>query len=172
MDYQQLRAWRDVCEYLDSCWYKFNDPGSIIEKCPSIDHQLVTFEGRKLRSLLWDAWLIQFIRWGDHPILSFRNSRANKRSFSDERGWILVNGWESKIDFLEKVILFDEDAETLPKPWQALVIARMDEREIKRIKTRGSASERSMNNLCPHCGAAQIPFMMDCLNCGRCYEEF
>lgn len=172
MDYEHLRDWRDICEHLNTCWYKFDDQAGISQKCPSINRKLIDFEGRELRATLWDRWLIQLIRWGDHPILYFRNSRATRREFKHERGWILVNGWEAKIDFLEKLVLFEVDEDTLPKPWQPLALARIQEREAQRIQRKGSALERLNIGLCPHCGAVQITLMMDCPTCGKCYEEF
>lgn len=105
MDYLELRSWRDICEYLDSCWYKFAEPTELQEKCKGAIASLWQTEGRPRRQLLWDRWLIQFIRWGNHPILNFRNSKKNRREFNKYyRGWTLVSGWEAKINFLEQLI--------------------------------------------------------------------
>lgn len=108
LDYEIVRQCRDVCEHLNACWYKFDDDAPF---------QLCTPEGRVHRQALWDCWNIQLIRWGEHPILDYRNSRFLHRNLKGVAGWRLLPGWEYKIDFLEQVYILNRDPDTLRRPW-------------------------------------------------------
>lgn len=133
MEYEELAAWRDICEFLNLRWYKFDETNSIISHArnPEKVASLISPEGRANRQWLWDFALIQFTHWGNHPVLDFRNSRDTRAEFKNDRGWTLVYGWEAKIDFLEQVVLLERSPDDLPKPWQPIILARLQERMEK-----------------------------------------
>lgn len=172
MDYQELRNWRGICEYLDSCWYKFDEISGLAKNCSGIASIFYEQErGRYLREELWQKWQIVLISWGQHPILYSRCSRVNRNFFGDACGWTLVIDWESKIDFLEKLVLFDLDENNLSRPWRESMRLRAIERKTKRIIRSGSPSERLELGLCPHCGRPQVVLMVDCPSCCKSYEQ-
>ena len=188
MNYEHLRGWRDICEYLNSCWYKFAEVHELYRNCgKELNQALWLPEGRLLRQQLWDTFLIHFIRWGEHPILYYRDSRRNRRAYRRDRGWTLVYAWEAKIDFLEQVVLLDRDPQTLHKPWQPEILRRIEDREqeeAERLRQHNEVlawhdeekrkvlmKERLLSGLCPHCAVPLAVLMMDCPNCRKSYEE-
>lgn len=106
-DYEQLCQWRDICEYLDKRWYKFseNDDGRFTLLLP---------ESQAIRQKLWSKYMIQVVRWGQHPYNYYHSDREYRKVY----GWRLNLGWEVKIDFLEQVTLFNRNPEDLPQPWR------------------------------------------------------
>ncbi|NEP56014.1 MAG: hypothetical protein F6K31_03185 [Symploca sp. SIO2G7] len=66
---------------------------------------VLKFENFSHRERLWNLWRIQLVRY----------IRCRKKVDS---GWVLIKPyWEDKIDFLEKIVLFEIDDSQLPMPW-------------------------------------------------------
>jgi hypothetical protein len=181
MDYEQLTQWRDLCEHLNSCWYKCEEPYDLERKLPNC--QIWKPELRSHRQHLWDNWQLQLMDWGEHPVLRYVSSRANRKAFRKWRGWTLQTDWQVKIDFLEKVVLFDADPNQLEMPWVAAITKAREERDswktelerqrVEQERLRSlSKLERFNQGLCPWCAKPMIILMMDCNNCGRSYEDF
>jgi hypothetical protein len=111
--YEELFAWRNVCELLHRLgaidrgrWTEFGlsewDCAVFIK-----DARLVlSFDVRPRRQLLWDTWRIQLVRWISSSQVAKKNT-----------GWVLKSRWEHKIDFLEHVVLFNASPYSLPMPW-------------------------------------------------------
>lgn len=148
LSYEDVREWRDVCEYLDDCWYKFDDAAPFL---------LCTPKGRDQRQLLWDTWKIQIIRFGEHPVLEYKHDRLTRRAFRNDKGWRLLPGWEYKIDFLEQVYILGRDGDRLPKPWQDALQAWL--RTLKcpiGLDCAGMMQDLQMNrNHCPNIGTCK-----------------
>jgi hypothetical protein len=181
ISYEQLVQWRDLCEYLNSCWYKCGEPYDLERKLPNC--QIWKPEARSHRQELWDAWQLQLMSWGEHPILRYARSRSTYREFKKWKGWTLQADWQVKIDFLEKVILFNADPDQLEKPWVAAIAAAREERDswktelerqrVEQERLRSlSRLDRFNQGLCPWCTSPMIALMMDCVSCGKSYEDF
>ncbi|MBD2005625.1 MULTISPECIES: hypothetical protein [Cyanophyceae] len=180
LSYQELRMWRDLCEFLSRRWYKCEEPDELRTGLPGCN--VWKPEARTHRQELWDSWMIQFISWSHtHPALNYSNSRKLYRELKKWKGWTLRPDWEIKIDFLEKIVLLNVDPNTLNKPWQKAIQEARNERlrleqqkeerlrqEEERIKAQRLA--RTQAGLCPWCGHPAITYMVDCLNCGKPYE--
>lgn len=112
MVYEDLRQWRDICEFLNSRKWKFIDSGIEIAR----GFTLLQPESKPHREELWSKYMLQLCKFGPHPS-TFFSYRARKES-SDDWGWRLLPGWERKIDFLEQIVLFSRNADDLPQPWR------------------------------------------------------
>lgn len=109
MNYEELVQWRTLCEYLDSKWYKCADTGN--------HFPLLLINAREKREFLWSYYMIQLVQWCEHP-----HVWHHRRSpYKDEWVWRLLPGWEFKIDFLEKITLFNHAPEDLPQPWRKAI---------------------------------------------------
>jgi len=129
--YEDLRQWRDLCEFLAQHWYKCAEYDDLEEKLPNC--QVFKPEKRSHRQQLWEWQMIQLIHWGEHPAIKYSNSAY--REFKKWRGWTLGQNWEIKIDFLEKVVLFGVDPNQLNKPWQvAIAKAREEKMRLEALK--------------------------------------
>ena len=130
MNYEDLRQWRDICEFLDEEWYKF----IAADDSP---FSLLTSASRPVRSQLWSDYMIQFVKWGDHPY-SHHHSGREARRYGKILGWRLTLGWEAKIDFLEQVVLLNRAPEDLPQPWRRAIwesfFKREEIEELRRIE--------------------------------------
>lgn len=172
MDYEQMRDWRSLCEYLNGQWYKFASVPEIEQALPGIDRRLVSAEGRAIRRQLWEAWRIQFASYGSHPILSFYHSRAARRAYKDDRGWQLLPMWEAKLHFLEQMVLFDRDPDTMVQPWRVAFEQRMQARRLQFADKLQMQRDRFEAGNCWNCGKPMIALMLDCSSCGRSYEDY
>lgn len=142
--YEELRQWRDLCEFLSQQWYKCEEIDSLRVKVPGCN--IFKSEWRSHRAELWQKWEIQFINWGEHPILRYSNSAT--RDYKKWRGWTLGQDWEIKIDFLEKVVLFDADPNQLDKPWQeAIAKARKEKLRLQALKEQRQREERRRSEM-------------------------
>lgn len=122
--YEELRQWRDLCEFLSQQWYKCEEVDSLRIKVPGCN--VFKTEWRSHRQQLWETWEIQLINWGDHPILRYSDSAY--RHYKKWRGWTVGKDWEIKINFLEKIVLFDADPNQLNKPWQVAIAKAREEK--------------------------------------------
>lgn len=113
VDYEHLGQWRDICEYLEGQWYKFVDGNNA-------SFSLLLPSSKQLRSQLWSEYMIQFVCWGSHPYSHYHNGRDARR-YGKILGWRLTFGWEAKIDFLEKIVLFHRAPEDLSQPWRRAI---------------------------------------------------
>jgi hypothetical protein len=109
--YEELFIWRNVCEFLYRSgavdrgkWTDFGMSQYVCNCSVAYAWEVLAFDKRERRQLLWDAWRIQLVRYED---------RVKKK----HQGWVLRSNWEYKIDFLEKVVLFDANPYGLPMPW-------------------------------------------------------
>ncbi|MBD2006472.1 MULTISPECIES: hypothetical protein [Cyanophyceae] len=173
LTYEDLRMWRDLCEYLNQSWYKCEEADYLYTKLPSCT--VYRPERRIHRRELWENWQIQFINWGGHPII--RYSESAYRHYKKWRGWTLGKDWEIKIDFLEKVVLLSVNPDELDKPWQRAIEKAREERlrrEGERFRQEERAkAERAAIFAEGFCGWCKVPvafLMMDCPNCGKSYE--
>ncbi len=123
--YEELFVWRDVCELLcrlhafdQGKWTDFGVDTADISCFVKDAYSVLSFDARARRQMMWDAWRIQLVRW-------VSSDRVGKHA-----GWVLRFRWEYKIDFLEKVVLFDANPYQLnmpwlrsdmPKPWDAVI---------------------------------------------------
>jgi hypothetical protein len=173
--YSQMRSWRDVCEFLDSVKYKFAEPESIRNHCPKALPAIFNPRIREHRKFLYENYLVQFVTWQQHPYLSFSHSRSVYRELKDLWGWRLVSDWESKIDYLEKVVLFGNEPDI--KPWEPALRQRIYQREQRRQKQELALKLAQMNHddrlahaaqlgICWRCLTPIIPLMVDCVGCG------
>jgi|GEM_PF-4268453 len=139
LTYEQLRQWRDLCEFLAGQWYRCAEPYDISKALPGC--HVSKPESRSERQYLWDNWEIQLMSWGGHPAAWYSNS--GYREFKKWRGWALCPGWEVKIDFLEKVVLFDADPEVLEKPWkEAIAQARAEKLRQQLLRQQEQEEQR------------------------------
>ena len=173
MNYTQLTSWRNLCEYLDRQWYKFaalEDIKKNVRCLPSLYDPKCKIHRRSL----FDNHLIQLIHWTQHPVLNYRSGRR-LRSYQNEWGWQLCSYWEHKIDYLEKIILFNR--EPIIKPWEKSLKARMSERlrreealnlkrELATLKKEEYKTKCQELNICWRCNQPLIFMMVDCVNCG------
>jgi hypothetical protein len=139
INYLHLWGYRNLCEFLDQQWYKFAEIDDIKQKCKGVLPILYSNPKNKIISnYLWNKYLIQFIYFGKHPILRYTSSKKTEKAFKNNYGWTLVSDWEYKIEYLEKIILFNQ--EPLFKPWEEKLLNRINERktreEIKRLQNR------------------------------------
>lgn len=173
--YSQMRSWRDICEYLNTCWYKFDVPYGIKSKCPHALPNLVNPKVRSHREIIYNNYLIQFITWSQHPILNYSRSKAVWREWSDLWGWRLCSDWEYKIEYLEQIILFDKEPSF--KHWEPALRDRLYQREQRRKKKELEEKlkllkdierkEQAANlGICWRCFSPIIIYMVDCVNCG------
>jgi hypothetical protein len=113
MQYEDLCQWRSICEFLDSQWYKFLDDSSVLTQGFTL---LLTF-AKPHREELWSNYMIQLVQFGKHP-----HAHYHRRSeFRKKYGWRLLPDWEVKIDFLEKITLFNNNPDDLPQPWRQAI---------------------------------------------------
>jgi len=173
--YSHLRSWRNLCEFLDTRWYKFAKIETIKNGCKGVFPNFYDPRCRLHRKTLWDNYLIQFIRWGEHPITTYSHSRTTRREYKDVRGWILVSEWEAKIAYLEHLILFEQ--EPLIKSWESSLNLRMNERnkrqekiklcqKLSMMKDPARKLECASLGVCWRCFQEIIPLMVDCVSCG------
>lgn len=182
LNYSQLYSWRNLCEWLNTRWYKFAYISQIEAdkklKCLPFAYSA---SGRELRSLLYLNYKIQFISYRVHPVTNYWSKRRILEQYNREvfykKGWMLVSDWEFKIDFLEKVILLNSDRDSLEKMWlprlERRIQARENERSQKELKKQIAAMDRYSRYLagyCPNCNSQVVALMLDCPNCGRSYE--
>ncbi|QSJ17712.1 hypothetical protein JYQ62_02195 [Nostoc sp. UHCC 0702] len=173
ISYSQLYSWRNLCEFLDSCWYNFAEPYEIKKGCkclPNLYNPTVRFH----REYLFDNHLIQFIHWTRHPVLRYHSSRSYTREFKKTWGWQLCREWEHKINYLENLLLFGTQT---AKPWETDLMQRMQAREQRKQKLILKAEllalpkiERmqkiALLNICWRCYEPILPLMVDCVSCG------
>lgn len=132
LTYDDLRMWRDLCEYLNDSWYKCEEVDYLYTKLPHCT--VYRPEKRTHRQEFWDSWQLQLISWGGHPII--RYSESAYRDYKKWRGWTLFKDWEIKIDFLEKIVLLNIDPNTLDKPWIAAIEKARQERLRREAEQR------------------------------------
>lgn len=121
LDYEEIRLWRDICEYLgqwEHTTYHPTDPWHIEQKVPG--SKFLLCPNRTRRQLLWEKYTIQLIKW---EVVSKHHS-----------GWCLKGNWEDKIDFLEQVYVLDRDPETIPKRWLEKWEAKQRSKRISEIR--------------------------------------
>lgn len=170
--YSQMRGWRDICEYLNTCWYKFADESDIRKHCPKALRNLYWPPMRSHRELLYENYLIQFIVWQQHPVIFFKQSAY--KAFKKEWGWRLTNDWEYKIDYLEKLVLLNKEPDF--KHWEPALKQRLYQREQRRKKKELEEKLRSLKDverkqlaaslgICWRCFSPIIIYMVDCVNC-------
>lgn len=99
--YEDVRLWRDICEYLNRRRIPIPSHFLNIIAVPGCDY-LVGYD-RTHRQKLWDKFKI-------HLIVYEKFSRKCE-------GWRLKGNWEDKIDFLEQVYILGRDPDSLPRPW-------------------------------------------------------
>jgi hypothetical protein len=133
ISYEELREWRDICEYLDNAWYKFI--GSHVTQ-PSFS--LLTKAGESHRRALWSSYMIQFVKWGSHPHSFYRQ----KSIYRKDSGWRLLPCWEMKIDFLEQIFLFGRNPDDLPQPWKQEIWTAFFKKREEEIDLARSYQER------------------------------
>lgn len=171
--YSQMRSWRDICEYLNTCWYKFANESDIRKNCPKALRNLYLPKGRSHRKHLYNEYLIQFVVWQQHPITFFKKSACKK--YEKEWGWRLTNDWEYKIDYLEHLVLFNKEPEF--KHWESALKQRLYLRKEREKKKRLEEKLRSLpelerkifaakSNICWRCFSPIAMLMVDCINCG------
>lgn len=98
--YEDVRLWRDICEYLNHRKSPVNSHCMKL-RIPGCGY-LVEYD-RTHRQKLWDKYKIQLITY---------------EKFSKKHdGWSLKGNWEDKIDFLEQVYVLGRDPNSLPRPW-------------------------------------------------------
>jgi hypothetical protein len=128
MDYEQLRQWRDICEYLNGAWYKFISDVAVANA--NEKYSFLLPRSQEYRQELWSLYMIQFAQWGTHPI----NFHRNERKYRKVTGWRLCMDWETKINFLEQIVLFNRNPDDLAQPWKQGIweaFFRRREREIE-----------------------------------------
>lgn len=132
-------------------------------------------KAKQRRQRLWDLYLIQFIKWGQHPILNYKYSSAVRRQYKKVFGWTLSSEWEYKIDYLEKIVLFGQ--EPILKPWETelrkRIAVRQRRKEAEQLRYKLAQmveSEATLEcqklGICKRCLQPLIPLMIDCVNCG------
>ena len=184
--YSQLYSWRNLCEWLDHRSFKFAFIDDIECAIDTGKLKILPFpysaSGRQARSLLYLDHKIQFISYRYHPALRYWSDRRLRREFGSEvfekRGWCLVSDWESKIDFLEQLVLFNKKTERLWLPRLEARITERENRERDRLRAaelrdelaRKTAIERYLAGYCPNCLTPVVPLMLDCPSCGASYE--
>lgn len=138
--YEQLREWRDLCEYLDREWYKF------VEEIPP-RFSVMSDINKDHREFLWSMYMIQLVRYGRHPHASYHRKSDYRKAY----GWRLLSGWEEKIDFLEQIILFGRSADDLLQPWKQEIWAaffkrrrRWTEESTRRAQEKRLADEQQL----------------------------
>lgn len=100
LNYEDVRLWRDICEYLSNCHSPISSD-HLIRRIPGCGH-LVDYD-RSHRQKLWSLYKIQLIIY----------EKFSKK----HQGWLLKGNWEDKIDFLEQIYILGRNPETLPRPW-------------------------------------------------------
>ncbi|MGB3532125.1 MAG: hypothetical protein WBA13_01265 [Microcoleaceae cyanobacterium] len=184
--YSQLYSWRNLCEWLDSRYFKFAfvDDIEFAVNFGRLKTLPFTYSasGRQARSLLYLDHKIQFISYRYHPALRYWSDRRLRHEFGREvfekRGWCLVSDWEFKIDFLEQLVLFNQETECLWLPRLEARISQRENRERERIRAaelrdelvRKTNIERYLSGFCPHCLTPVVPLMLDCPSCKSSYE--
>jgi len=169
INYSHLYSWRNLCEYLNSRKFKFAEPYEIKRNCKCLPS--LYWRDRTHRQFLFDNYLIQFIHWCPYPDFSYRCRRKD----DDDWGWQLCRDWEAKIDFLEKIVLFDREATI--KTWEPALKLRMVARAEREAKLKLHKELRTMKqeerrlkaaslNICCRCYEPIAFMMIDCLNCG------
>lgn len=113
MQYEEMRQWRNIVEYLHPCYYKFADSDTILRR----DFHFLRREYKSYRERLWSSYMLQICQFGPHPYSFYHHVR--KRDI--EWGWRLLPDWEAKVDFLEQVALYGKNPDDLPKPWKAKI---------------------------------------------------
>jgi hypothetical protein len=137
INYVQMRQWRDICEYLDKRWYKFaqcDRQDSTIE-CRFF---LLSPKAKPIRQELWTNYMVQLTQWGQHPY----NFYYNDRDYRNVYGWRLLPGWEAKIDFVEKITLFNHNPDDLPQPWRRQIWEAVLNRENRIAQAQQERIER------------------------------
>ncbi|MBW4670428.1 MAG: hypothetical protein KME60_24185 [Cyanomargarita calcarea GSE-NOS-MK-12-04C] len=127
MLYEDLRQWRDICEFFNQIKYKFIYSHALITR----RYILLQPERKFRREELWSKYMIQICRFGPHPsaFYCYQGSRKNK-----DWGWQLLPDWEEKINFLEQIVLFDYNPDDLPQPWRRRIWEAFFSEERKRIR--------------------------------------
>ncbi|BAZ33622.1 hypothetical protein NIES4074_61360 (plasmid) [Cylindrospermum sp. NIES-4074] len=175
INYLHLRGYRNLCEYLNQQWYKFAEVEDIKKRCKGILPTLYDPNDKRFANYLWNQYLIQFVYYGKHPILNYTNSNKIKRKYKDTYGWVLISDWEYKVDYLEKIILFNK--EPIIKLWEPNLRKRINERQRRktaeqlrnrfRLMTDSEAIlEAQKLGICWRCFNEIIPMMIDCVRCG------
>ncbi len=173
INYLQLRGWRDICEYLNGCWYKFAEEEDIKTNCPKALPNLYKPEIRSHRKRLYENYLIQFIKYQQHPAINY--SRRYYRDYKKIWGWRLTNDWEYKIDYLEKVIIFGYEPEF--KHWEPALRSRIEQRrlreerirlhqELRQLPSEKMKAKAREKGVCWCCANPIVFMMVDCVNCG------
>ena len=130
ISYCQLRSWRELCEYLDNCWYKFATEDEIQSHCRKVLKNLYCPKVKVHRRFLYEQYLIQLIRDQQHPIINYQPS--SYRKYKKVWGWRLCQMWESKVDYLEKLVLFGDEPEC--KSWEPALKSRLEQRYLRQQK--------------------------------------
>ncbi|QSJ14583.1 hypothetical protein JYQ62_22045 [Nostoc sp. UHCC 0702] len=123
--YEQLRQWRDICEYLNKAWYKFIEYDDI-----PLNFSLLSSSNRQHRCDLWSFYMIQFVKSGPHPDNFYRYKSDYRKVF----GWRLMPNYELKIDFLEQIVLFNRNPDDLPQPWRQEIWKAFFKKREKQIE--------------------------------------
>ncbi|HEY9874468.1 MAG TPA: hypothetical protein V6D12_13590 [Candidatus Obscuribacterales bacterium] len=131
--YEEMTQWRDLCEFLNAQWYKCAEADDFER---TLKHCKV-WRNQEHRQKLWDAWELQIIQWCGHPAADY----SYCRDYRKWKGWRLAPDWEVKIDFLEKVAIFDADPETLDQPWR-ITLARAREEKRQREEEQRQRDEQ------------------------------
>jgi hypothetical protein len=133
MHYEHLRQWRDICEYLDTQWYKFVDDYCVL----NLGFTLLLPSSQQDRQKLWSNHMLQLCSWGPHPH-SYHHRRSD---FRNDYGWRLLPGWEHKIDFLEQLVLFDRSSDDLEQPWRRAIWQRFFLRREQELEYERQVAE-------------------------------
>ena len=172
ISYSHLYSWRNLCEYLNSCKYKFAQPCQIKRDCKCLPS--LYWKDRTHRQFLFDNYLIQLIHWCPEPDFSYRRRRKD-----DDWGWQLCSYWEFKIAYLESIVLFD--VEPAIKFWEPELKSRMAARAERQAKLELEKELRSLPKelvklkcaslgICYRCFNPIITYMVDCISCGAIQE--
>ena len=174
LNYLHLRGYRNLCEYLNSQKYKIATIEEISKEC-SVLPILYNPKDKRISSYLYNNYLIQFTSFCKHPILNYTSSRKIMKEYQYYYGWRLVSDWEFKIDYLEKLILFNQEGTT--KAWEKNLLSRINKRENQEKLELLKKKFRTMTDLecmiecekleiCWRCFQPILKLMVDCVQCG------
>jgi hypothetical protein len=174
MQYETMREWRDIAEFLYQQPYKFIDDDQN-------DFTLLSPLNKPHREQLWSLYMLQFCQFCPHPYSFYH--RVPQRDIP--WGWRLLPDWEDKINFLEQIALFDRNPDDLLQPWRARIWQAMLKRRAQEseqsfvLPARGSLKRqeyqaRLLNGDCPAgfdcksmCGVEKAASCDNMLECGR-----
>lgn len=128
LSYEDVRLWRDICEYLNR--WRSPLPSHFLNIAVPGCNYLVDYD-RTHRQKLWDKFKIQLITY----------EKFSKK----HEGWRLKGNWEDKIDFLEQVYILGRDPDSLPCPWLDKWERKQQAKKYQELADALSAVEQRLN---------------------------